>query len=207
MDYTYNNNELAEFLNSCFWARNFLGLLEGRIIRKTRTILFSKKYCLYNDYFVTLPNTIFRVKGILSIKIMLSISETPDKHSKITLLSLTTKVNDMLILIENQEENTGIQKNINNADQKGKVNERIHQPHRALDEHQQRTLICSTEVRLPSPSVRVKWTGKFHTASIPKELPCKWEWWWWWKQANHRQSVNCRHAEDISWRKTTGLES
>lgn len=64
---------------------------------------------------------------------MLSISETPDKHSEITLLSLTAKVNDMLILIENQEENTGIQKNINNPGQKGKVNERIHQSHRALD--------------------------------------------------------------------------
>lgn len=64
---------------------------------------------------------------------MLSISETPDKHSEITLLSLTAKVNDMLILIENQEENTGIQKNINNPGQKGKVNEHIHQSHRALD--------------------------------------------------------------------------
>lgn len=39
----------------------------------------------------------------------------------------------MLILIENQEKNTGIQKNINNADQKGKVNEHMHHSHRALD--------------------------------------------------------------------------
>lgn len=38
----------------------------------------------------------------------------------------------MLILIENQEKNTGRQKNINNADPKGKVNERIHQSHRTL---------------------------------------------------------------------------
>lgn len=61
----------------------------------------------------------------------MSISETPDKHSEITLLSLTAKVNDTLILIENQEKNTGIQKN-KYADQKGKVNERIHQSHRTL---------------------------------------------------------------------------